>query len=27
VEPLKMGQCVDCHRKNDAPTDCTTCHF
>lgn len=27
VEPLKMGQCVDCHRKNNAPTDCTTCHF
>lgn len=27
VEPLKMGQCVDCHRKNDAPTGCTTCHF
>lgn len=27
VEPLKMGHCVDCHRKNDAPTDCATCHF
>ena len=27
VEPLKMGQCVDCHRKNNAPTDCSTCHF
>jgi hypothetical protein len=27
VEPLKMGQCVDCHRKHDAPTDCATCHF
>jgi hypothetical protein len=26
VEPLKMGQCVDCHRDNGAPTDCTTCH-
>ena len=23
---LKMGDCVDCHRDNDAPTDCTTCH-
>lgn len=27
VEPLKMGHCVDCHRKNNAPTDCATCHF
>ncbi len=27
VEPLKMGNCVDCHRDNDAPTDCTTCHY
>jgi hypothetical protein len=26
VEPLKMGQCVNCHRDNGAPTDCTTCH-
>jgi hypothetical protein len=26
VEPLKMGQCVDCHRDNGAPTDCATCH-
>ncbi len=24
--PLKMGDCVACHRANDAPTDCTTCH-
>ena len=24
---LKMGDCVDCHRDNDAPTDCTTCHY
>ena len=23
---LKMGDCVDCHRNNDAPTDCVTCH-
>ena len=27
VEPLKMGDCVDCHKENDAPTDCTTCHY
>ncbi len=27
VRSLKMGDCVDCHRKNDAPTDCTTCHY
>ena len=26
VEPLKMGQCVNCHRDNDAPTDCASCH-
>lgn len=27
VRPLKMGDCVDCHRDNSAPTDCTTCHY
>ena len=27
VRDLKMGDCVDCHRNNDAPTDCTTCHY
>tara|TARA_B100000700_G_scaffold310816_1_gene391843 strand:+ start:6011 stop:6709 length:699 start_codon:yes stop_codon:yes gene_type:complete len=27
VEPLKMGQCVDCHRDNGAPTDCAACHY
>lgn len=27
VEPLKMGQCVDCHRDNNAPTDCVACHY
>ena len=27
VENLKMGDCVDCHKKNAAPTDCTTCHY
>jgi len=26
VEALKMGQCVDCHRDNNAPTDCAVCH-
>ena len=26
VEPLKMGQCVNCHRDNGAPTDCAVCH-
>ena len=26
VEALKMGQCVDCHRDNGAPTDCVVCH-
>lgn len=23
---LKMGWCVECHRANEAPTDCLTCH-
>ena len=27
VRSLKMGDCVDCHSKNDAPTDCTACHY
>jgi len=27
VESLKMGQCVDCHRDNGAPTDCVACHY
>ena len=27
VRELKMGDCVDCHRQNSAPTDCTTCHY
>lgn len=26
IRPLKMGDCVSCHRQNNAPTDCTTCH-
>ena len=24
---LKMGDCVDCHREYNAPTDCATCHY
>lgn len=27
VRSLKMSDCVDCHRDNGAPTDCTTCHY
>ena len=27
VRSLKMSDCVDCHRENSAPTDCTTCHY
>ena len=27
VRTLKMGDCVDCHRANNAPTDCAVCHF
>jgi hypothetical protein len=27
VRPLKMADCVNCHRDNEAPTDCTTCHY
>lgn len=27
VRSLKMGDCVDCHREYNAPTDCTTCHY
>lgn len=27
VRSLKMGDCVDCHRDNSAPTDCATCHY
>jgi len=26
-QPLKMGWCVQCHRDNDASTDCTVCHY
>lgn len=27
VRSLRMGDCVDCHRQNNAPTDCYTCHY
>lgn len=27
IRPLKMGDCVNCHRDNSAPTDCVTCHY
>jgi hypothetical protein len=27
VRSLKMGDCLQCHRQNSAPTDCTTCHY
>lgn len=26
VRSLEMGWCVICHRENNAPTDCLTCH-
>jgi hypothetical protein len=26
VRALGMGDCVNCHRENNAPTDCWTCH-
>ncbi|MCH7482213.1 MAG: cytochrome c3 family protein [Chloroflexi bacterium] len=27
VRNLKMRDCVDCHKANNAPTDCSTCHY
>lgn len=27
VEPLRMGQCVECHKQNNAPTSCEACHY
>lgn len=27
VRSLKMGDCVNCHRQNNAPTDCVVCHY
>lgn len=26
VRTMQMGFCVDCHRKNEAKTECSTCH-
>jgi hypothetical protein len=26
VRSMNMGFCVNCHRENEAPTDCLTCH-
>jgi hypothetical protein len=26
IDVADMGWCVDCHRENDASTDCLTCH-
>lgn len=26
VRSLSMGDCLGCHRENNAPTDCTICH-
>jgi len=26
VRPLNMGDCVNCHRENGAPTECAVCH-
>lgn len=26
VRTLEMGWCVTCHKENNAPTDCLTCH-
>jgi hypothetical protein len=27
VMPIAMGACVDCHRENEAPVNCQTCHY
>jgi hypothetical protein len=27
VRTLKMGDCVGCHKQNNAPTQCATCHY
>lgn len=27
AQPITMGFCIDCHRKNDARVDCTICHY
>ncbi len=25
--PIRMGNCTECHRRNGAPVECTTCHY
>lgn len=27
VRDLRMDDCVECHLENEAPIDCTTCHY
>lgn len=27
VRDLRMGDCIDCHQENNAPTDCSVCHY
>ncbi len=27
VMPMEMGFCVDCHREEEAPVNCLTCHY
>jgi len=27
VAPLQMGWCIDCHREQNAPTNCAACHY
>ena len=27
VRPLNMNDCISCHRQNNAPTECATCHY
>jgi hypothetical protein len=27
VRSLKMADCVACHQQNNAPTECSTCHY
>lgn len=27
VESLKMGWCIKCHERDEASTDCATCHY
>jgi hypothetical protein len=27
AKKLEMGWCINCHRENQAPQDCLTCHY